>query len=471
MTKQNNTLYTRRQFLKAGSITALSTNAACRNINPAHSSQVIVIGAGLAGLNCALALQNQGYDVVVLEANQQVGGRTRSINKNGTTINLGGIEIGDGYQRFVGLCEQYKLNLYEPKRASRDLCVHIGGQLISQDDWATAKANPLPEHLKATLPSRLQSHFHRGKNPLKSKTDWIEGQHLTSDQSEIEFLKEQGAGDAAIEFINHTGNFNSVETVAALHYQRAIANFRFGTTKKTLRLSGGNQSLARSMANSVNALHTGQRAQSIEQTSNGVTVRTDQAEWLGQHCVIALPFSVLRNIPLVAPLSDAQRNAINELPYTKISKLVLAVEKPFWEEDGFGPNLWSDTSLERGFLSYSEKGDLLYTLFVNGRNAQQLDRLSDEDATKTLIDLLNTSRPSTKNALRPLAYYSWGNDPFALGAYHHFAPNQVSSFARSMTQAAGRIHFAGEHCARANQGMEGALESGEFTARQLIQTS
>jgi monoamine oxidase len=68
-----------------------------------------------------------------------------------------------------------------------------------------------------------------------------------------------------------------------------------------------------------------------------------------------------------------------------------------------------------------------------------------------------------------LAYHSWKNDPFALGDWAVWEPGQISAFSREVGKAHGRIHFCGEHTAVSNRGMEGAMESGERVALEVLQ--
>ncbi len=63
---------------------------------------------------------------------------------------------------------------------------------------------------------------------------------------------------------------------------------------------------------------------------------------------------------------------------------------------------------------------------------------------------------------------SWGKDPYAKGAYSHFAPGQIRRFRDTMAQPWGRIHFASEHTAIASPGMEAALESAERVANEIF---
>jgi monoamine oxidase len=293
------------------------------------------------------------------------------------------------------------------------------------------------------------------------------------DVAEDAFLKALGANKAALDLINRAGNFNDVSQVSALQVMRALAAYKFGTSTKTIRLEGGNDTLCHSLGAALNDVRPQHQVSHIESTRNGVEVTCQNGEqFLAENVVIAIPFSVLRTIKLRLRLPISQQNAIHRLPYTKITKMVCTVEKPFWEIDGLPAGMWTDSSIERCFITRDKSGSYQYTIFINGTGTAMFDALPDEQASKLILSELNRIRPSTKNALRPLIYHSWGNDPLSLGAYHAFAPGQVTEFAASINQPvvqqSGTLYIAGENGARVDAGMEGALESGENAAKQII---
>jgi len=464
----------RRQFLSNTLALGVSASVApillgCRQ---RQFAKVVVIGAGLAGLNCARILQEQGWEPIVLEASSEAGGRTRTSTINDININMGGIEIGDGYERFVSLSDSHGLKFYSPHHSDKGLSIFQDGQLINATDWAEFAGNPLPLSIRATLPPRLQFDFHAQDFPLTSTTDWLHKKFAKYDIAESQLLRELGADQAAIDLINRAGNFNHIDQVSALHVLRAYAGLKFGKSKKTLRLSGGNQQLALALSREQQSLLTNHRVTRIKEQPNGIEIDcSNGSQWLTEHVVVAIPFSVLRKIELQVSLPAVQLEAIGQLMYTKISKLVCHVDQPFWENDGLPANMWCNSALERCFVSKSENGETLLSIFINGVGTDILDSKNDAQATQWILSELARTRPAIKGTLRPLAYVSWGNNPLSQGAYHAFAPGQVTRYAHAMVNPAGRVFFAGEHCARDAAGMEGALESGETTAHQLMNTS
>jgi monoamine oxidase len=77
-------------------------------------------------------------------------------------------------------------------------------------------------------------------------------------------------------------------------------------------------------------------------------------------------------------------------------------------------------------------------------------------------------RPAAKGQLELIGSHSWGADPYAAGAWVYFRPGEVTRFAGIIGRPHGRLHFCGEHLAVANRGMEGAMESGERAAAEIL---
>jgi len=77
-------------------------------------------------------------------------------------------------------------------------------------------------------------------------------------------------------------------------------------------------------------------------------------------------------------------------------------------------------------------------------------------------------RPAAKNKLEAVAYHSWSLNPFSQGDWSYWGPGQITAFGRHIGNRHGQIHFCGEHTAVSNRGMEGAMESGERAAFEIM---
>ena len=109
-----------------------------------------------------------------------------------------------------------------------------------------------------------------------------------------------------------------------------------------------------------------------------------------------------------------------------------------------------------------------FTAWVTGRGARRLDALPEADAGRLVLDAIEAIRPAAANELEFVGMQSWGRAPRSRGGWAYFRPGQVTRFAAGMGAAHGPIRFCGEHLARASRGMEGAMESGERAAREIL---
>jgi monoamine oxidase len=109
--------------------------------------------------------------------------------------------------------------------------------------------------------------------------------------------------------------------------------------------------------------------------------------------------------------------------------------------------------------------------WARGNLAQQLDTLGPKDAQALVMKEIGRLRPASVGQLEPVAIKSWQADPYAGGAWSVWAPGQAQAFLPALAEPEGRLHFCGEHTALSNRGMEGAMESGERAALEVLSAS
>ncbi len=185
-----------------------------------------------------------------------------------------------------------------------------------------------------------------------------------------------------------------------------------------------------------------------------------------------MPFSALRHVHIDPYLEGLQAEAVQTLGYTPVFQAHFVPTQKYWEMDGMPPSMWTDKSPGR-FMALkndpSSPDEVTSCLaYVNGSMALYLDKIRPEDAAELILSDLSEMRPSTKGALKLVKTWSWNRNPFAGGAYAYWKPGQITRFSREMRAPWHRIHFAGEHTAVLNRGMEGAMESGERAAFEVM---
>jgi monoamine oxidase len=435
---------------------------------PRRAAQVIVVGAGIAGLETALRLQTAGIDVLVVEGARRFGGRLNTLYDLPGQPNAGGVQIGASYTRLRARAAALGVVLIPEPTTPRASVINIGGRMIATRDWATSDANNFPSALKSMPPSGALFAAAGGpNNPLKTFDDWRGSLGLAADVSADQFLQTKGFDAQARRLIDVGLNGNQLDTYSIVNVMRTLT--LFGAERASGGVSsmvqGGSQKLAEAMAAALNRPPLmGQMVTEIVTERNSASVRLANGDRLRADAVVAAtPFPTTRKMRIRAPLSPQTREAIATLPYTQIKQVFIEPETRFWENDGLPIDMWTDGPLERIFsVRNSEGSDTgLLCIWLNGRGALgfEADKIGSQ---------LAALRPSSEGKVRIRHIQDWTEtNPLAGGAYMHWAPGQIGRLAGKMGAPAGRLFFAGEHLGLVHTGMEAAFESAERAANAV----
>jgi monoamine oxidase len=472
----------RRTIVKGMGALPLAAALGSGPLRAQNRRKVIVIGAGLSGLNAALLLEEQGIDVQVLEGRQRVGGRVLSHRDVPGNPESGGTSFGAGYARLIDACKKFKVGMIDvtpvvPFFNDRELV--LGGKLIPPGEWPTHPRNPFPAAARQSMPWSYLNPIIGRNNPLRNADSWLDPVNAKFDVSLFQWLTGLGVSEEVIDLCWNT-NPNYGTTAHDVSAMMVL----FGTTFAMMQAQlggkifgytavGGNQSIPEAMASGLrNPVSFGCDVTGIRTSDSGAEVYcADGTVHKADFVISSMPMPVLRRVRIDPLIRGAQGMAINTLASQPVNMLHLVVKKPFWEEDGRNPNMFSDGLA--GMVVAERKGKTpreitSLTIWIRGRNATWMDTLDSKDATAAIMEDYYRVRPAAKGKVEPKAYQSWYRDPFSAGDWAVWAPGQVTAFASEVGKAHGRIHFCGEHTAVSNRGMEGAMESGERAAFEIL---
>ncbi len=469
---------TRRSFL-AGGGAALLAGAAPRAAWGSTQADVAIIGAGLAGLNAAHILEQAGLRTVTIEAERRIGGRLHTLDDLPGAPEAGGIQVGARYQRLHTIADRLGIarDTGEGAGAGRvqvpGNLYHINGQSVASEGWQASAANTLPDDKRDVEPASLLRAYLSPLPRFENTSDWL-NTSIEHDISLHQMLLQAGASGEEMRLIEANLNGNSLAGLSRVHLARSVANFRAGAGPVST-ITGGSQRLPEAMAAELReAPRLGERVTAIMEEDDGVTIHLTDHTIRAKHCICTIPFSALRHIAMSARLTSAIARMVAGLPYTRASFAYIEARSAFWREDGLPDTLWSDDPLI-GRVFVLGDGDQtappMLKLWTTGAGADLLDRMPREDADRTIINKIETMRPSARGKLRVLRHFSWQKSSSARGIYHHIGTGMARDLAAATNWQGNRLNFAGEHLAQSSSGMEGALESGETAAHRVLELS
>jgi monoamine oxidase len=464
---------TRRSLLVAAAGAGV---AAClpRLGHSAADPDVLVVGAGLAGLHAALLLEEMGARVRILEGSPRIGGRMYTLDDVPTTPEAGGSQVGQMYARVIDTARRLGVGMTEtpPAVLFDGFALHVNGTLLAPADWPASPANLLAEAEKKMPPFAVMFAYLGRHNPLRGLDDWTRPEHAALDVAADRFFAARGASPEAVRLMGMNLNGNTLESMSALHLLRSATIVQAGPQpSKQYHVDGGSSRLPEAMAKAVKGpIDLGQTVVALRSTKDGVEARTrDGRRYRARHAVVTIPYSVLRDVKLDPLPPAAQAEAIRAMPYTRITQVHMSAKRPYWE-DGLPASMWTDTPLGRLFaLGTKQSGGAGLNVWVTGPNADAFDRMNDAELGRHVARELGRLRPSTNGEFEIHKVVSWQRDPWHRGAYHHWGPGQLSRLAPQAAAPLGRLHFAGEHTAKLMSGMEGAMESGERAALEIAE--
>jgi monoamine oxidase len=445
---------------------------------------VIVIGAGMAGLVAAFELDRAGHDVLVLEAQNRVGGRIYTCRDfaPGLYAEFGAMRIPRAHDLTLAYCDLFDLELQPFVMGNPHGLAYIGGERMTM---AEAQSHPdrmpfaLAEHERGRSADELWAEAIADiRTSLETEGDeaWNAIVAEYDHYSLYEFLKARGFSEAAIEFY---AVMNFVEADMNNAVVEVLREDLGGAYEDMQTIVGGMDAMPNAMYAPISdRVRFGAEVHAIEQDESSVTIhyKTEAGRYTASadYAICTLPFPVLRTIEVLTPFSHEKQRAIRQLNYHASTKVLFQVRNRFWEqEDGIvGGATVTDLPIRRmnypGSDPTTTRGVLLAS-YTWGQDALQWGAMDEETRLEEALQNVAQIHPHIRDEYEVGASYAWYSDRWARGAFALFAPEQQSSLQAAIVSTEGRIHFAGEHCSLYHAWIQGALESGIRAAKEIHQ--
>ena len=442
------------------------------------SASVIVVGAGLAGLQTARLLHRRGVDVAVVEASDRVGGRTSSRPIGKATFDLGGQWIGPTHRRMAALVSELGIGTFPTFDHGRKVLV-IGEKRTTYEGTIPS----LAPHKLALLQVTLWRVDWMAKR-VPPEDPWRAPDAEAWDAMTLETWKRRavpsrevrGIFDAAIRVV-FGAEASELSLLHFLYYVRQAGGLMpmveiRGGFQET-RFIGGAQAVSQGLAAALpGRVHLGSPARCITQTASGVTVETDAGAFHGERAVVAVPPAIAARIRFEPGLPALRDELMQRFPMGGTLKCHALYDRPFWRDAGLsGEAVLTEGPVSVVFDNTSHDGaQPALVAFCVGRAARDMGRLPEAERRARVLDVL--TRCFGAEAASPTEYVDkdWSADPWARGCPTGILPPGVmTTFGPALREPASRVHWAGTETARECTGfMEGALESAERAAAEVF---
>jgi monoamine oxidase len=432
-----------------------------------NDTDIIIVGAGAAGLICARELAKNGKAITILEARDRMGGRIHTITDSRfpLLVELGAEYMHGDLEFSKKVLKEAKIDYYEIKG---DLWRSEIGEFAEQDDFL--------EDMDEII-----------KQLKKLPTDTSVGEFLDTYFGEEKYYKLRKT------LKNYVEGYNASDLKYASSF--ALLQELLGGSDKQYRIKGGYIKLIEHLAQDCTKagciIKLEKIVQQIKWKQGRVEVVAQNETFTAKKIIITVPLGVLQSSGtangqiIFSPAITEVQKAINKLGYGPVIKLIFLFEEPVWQLAGnIPPNLkksepsfiFSDAIIPTWWTQLPEKNGMI-TGWLAGPNAARLQNEPDDKilnlGLESLSVIFKIPRTVLLSKLISSHICNWSNDNFSKGAYSY---EKVESKRATSTISEGvedTIYFAGEayHEGPESGTVEAALASGMKTAKTILQTA
>ncbi|MFI9649252.1 flavin monoamine oxidase family protein [Streptomyces sp. NPDC052040] len=431
---------------------------------------VIVLGAGLAGLAAARDLASAGTDVLVLEARDRVGGRVEQTRTpDGRSVQLGGEVVGRAHTAYLGLAGELGLELVpsyvaEPGRLTRATPEGLSAGAPPHwfgpsDDSLHSKLGTEFAALAATVdPGDPWSHPEAAALDRLSVNDWLRDRHATP-----AVVRLWEIGQLALA----GGSYERISLLAALRKSAAVpgpaGDYDYDAWEG-LRLAAGSATLAEVLGRELGPrIRLGSPVSAVDVRPGRCAVRLATGEVVTATAVVsALPVGPLRSVA-VSGVSEARLASLHRQRQAVAAKFTAVYNRPFWRDDDL-----SGLSETEGVLgsTWPQNTGVLSALVPPERYGVLLGTPPHLRTPELLAEIAGMFGDE---ALHPASCHLrlWGSDPWTQGYVTQWPPGEVL--------AVGPLHGTHEppfYVCGSDQWvagyMEGAVRTGRAAAEEAL---
>lgn len=438
----------------------------------ARSVDVVIVGAGLAGLSAADQLTQDGYKVLVLEGRDRVGGRIHTTSVAGVPVDAGATWVAPDHTAMHALIDRLGGRTVPQFHDGKGL-ISFGGRRRAESALALApwvvldlaRITGALQRMVDELPiENTYEHPRAVEYDALSLGAWLTKKHaLTDTRRFIDMISKVHWGAPAGD-ISLFNALRYIKTLGGLEHMMAVE----GGDQQD-RVFGTVHALVERFAGTLGArVIVDAPVRKITTHGTTVTVETDRITVDARYVIVTTAPAHRSAITFEPALPEQHRGLSRTWRLGALSKAFVAYDRPFWRDGGLsGEGVSDDGTVFLTFdVSPGPDGPGILMVFCDPRGFDAYDR--DERTTRVLAHLAHLYGAE---ALKLIDYedFAWGNDTFAPGGPNPaVAPKAWTTFGPLLREPVGRVHWAGTETADETSGtMNGAILSGHRAATDV----
>jgi monoamine oxidase len=455
-----------------------------------HKADVVVVGAGFAGLTAARNLVGWGKSVIVLEARDRVGGRVWNHDLGGGQVSeRGGTFVGPTQDRLMTLAQHVGVGTFDVYDTGQNVYVADGNRSTYSDTGPLGTAPPDPTTL-AEVTSAVAL-LDQMSTEVPVYAPWQASNAASYDGQTLEtWVKQHSASPRFFELVSAAtrpifgAEPRELSLLFTLFYIASSGNENNpGTFERNFDTRGGAQQsrfiggsaliglkVAAEMANRV-VLNSPVRR--IEQTSSGVSVISDLMTVSAKQVIVAVPPTLAGRIDYEPILPFERDQLMQRYGQGTLTKVAAVYDRPFWRDAGLtGAALDTGGPVSATFDDSPPSGSPGVVFgFVGGDYARKYNAMSPSDRSSAVLSqFANFFGPQAKN---PVSFFdtSWSGEQWTRGCPVGIPSlGTLLAYGPWIRQPVGRIHWAGTETSTYWNGyMDGAVRSGERVTDEVLE--
>lgn len=425
-----------------------------------EDADVLIIGAGAAGLAAARELSRADLRVIILEARDRIGGRINT-HFDSWPVELGAEFVHGKPPETLQIAERAHLKLQE--LPNRHWHMHNGVLTKSSEFWSKVE--------------KVMDEMSRYTGPDQNFAEYLDQYRRKTSIEDIESI--------ATLYVEgfHAAHADQISVLGLNKTNKAAEEIE---DDKQFRVESGYAPIVQSLLDDAIAagatLHLNTAVEEVKWQRSQIEVISGTGGFKARRVIVTLPLTLLQSsgeqtarVRFTPALTEIQA-AANSLGMGQVVKVVMRFGEPFWEDSAELKDLTFVHALAETLPTWWTQFPVSAPLLVGWAGGTRADRLSLEGedalldhAVESLSRIFRTSKPTLEQSLVEFYTHNWHKDPFSAGAYSYIPVGGLDAQARLAGPLEDTLFFAGE--ATNTEGhhgtVHGAIATGLRAAREI----